>query len=335
MKKSIKVLITVVVLIILIGGGFFAWQYFGVPEEEVKGETADWQTYRNEEHGFEVKYPKDWEIFLAESSIVSVVDFVPQGFKAQTGLLFGPFRISARHEDLSQHLESFNSRDIKEVFVNNIPVKEVKGFYYRATFHSIYIENPHVDGFMEIVDDSYNYEEAGKITNQEAENLRKVFNQMLSTFRFIEGKTAGPTISCEYKKGEYEFRVYDSEGYVTGLVNGAVKQEISRSTYIGGDVTIYFPQDYYEYELFALKEGNYQLTKSSVQEGEEITFRAINIPISRGATHRYKINWKTLTQAKEGATLLIDDDGDGIFEKTVVISGIDFTCEEFIAQTKK
>jgi len=32
-----------------------------VLEEVIKDETADWQTYRNEEYGFEMKYPKDWE----------------------------------------------------------------------------------------------------------------------------------------------------------------------------------------------------------------------------------------------------------------------------------
>jgi hypothetical protein len=28
-------------------------------------DTSNWKTYRNEKYGFEVKYPKDWEIFLS------------------------------------------------------------------------------------------------------------------------------------------------------------------------------------------------------------------------------------------------------------------------------
>ncbi len=34
-----------------------------------KDETADWKTYKNEEYGFEVKYPKDWEV-VEDSSIL-------------------------------------------------------------------------------------------------------------------------------------------------------------------------------------------------------------------------------------------------------------------------
>jgi len=57
---SKKVFITITLIIVVLAGGIFAWQYFGAPGEKVKNETADWQTYRNEEFGFEIKYPKDW-----------------------------------------------------------------------------------------------------------------------------------------------------------------------------------------------------------------------------------------------------------------------------------
>jgi len=46
-----------IIVIILLAGGTFAWQYFGAPVEEKEtpaeefvDETADWQTYRNEEN---------------------------------------------------------------------------------------------------------------------------------------------------------------------------------------------------------------------------------------------------------------------------------------------
>ncbi len=68
-----------VILIILVAGGVLAWQYFGMPKEEVKvpeektqeeivkNETADWQIYRNEEYKIEFKHPKEWISLTLES----------------------------------------------------------------------------------------------------------------------------------------------------------------------------------------------------------------------------------------------------------------------------
>lgn len=61
-------LIIIVVLVILVSGGILGYQYWQFPEEEVqplvietlKDGTANWKTYRNEEYGFEVKYPPHW-----------------------------------------------------------------------------------------------------------------------------------------------------------------------------------------------------------------------------------------------------------------------------------
>ena len=76
MGHAFSKILILITLIVLAGGGFFAWQYFGVPKEVVKpskelaDETANWQTYRNEEYGSEIKYPRSWEV---ESSVTKEI----------------------------------------------------------------------------------------------------------------------------------------------------------------------------------------------------------------------------------------------------------------------
>ena len=58
----------IIILIIFVAGGILAWQYFGVPEEEVKApevkapvdETADWEIFKSDRYGFKMKYPSYW-----------------------------------------------------------------------------------------------------------------------------------------------------------------------------------------------------------------------------------------------------------------------------------
>ena len=144
----------------------------------------------------------------------------------------------------------------------------------------------------------------------------------------------GEILDCKYIKGEYKMRVYDSQGRVTGIVNGEIKEEIPGSIYDKetNTVIVFQPSDSYTYEFFAVKGGNYQFTLASVLGGEVTNFYLQNIPILPGATHRIQVD-EEVRKGKKGAILLIDADSDGEFEEKIPF-GKELTCEDFIARTK-
>ncbi len=73
MLKQILVLLGVIIVtIIIVSCGFFAYQYFIKPQTPItlpeqtgnvqnsNTQTADWKTYKNNKYGFEIKYPNNW-----------------------------------------------------------------------------------------------------------------------------------------------------------------------------------------------------------------------------------------------------------------------------------
>ena len=78
-KTNWKFLLIVIILAIVLGGGVLGWQWLEfkkemkIPEfklsEKIKDETVNWKTYRNEEYGFEFKYPSNWEIAEGEKAV--------------------------------------------------------------------------------------------------------------------------------------------------------------------------------------------------------------------------------------------------------------------------
>ena len=203
MKKFTKVSIVVVVLIILIGGGIFVWQYFGKQGEEpntsevAKDKTAGWQTYRSEEYGYEVRYPSGWEIIDAGLARGSV------GFrnKKESTLLIYPDGFPTSLIDAINTVESKDIIGEKRVSMRNYLTEEGDWWARLIEFqehpstwsvdHWIWIRLDIIDERVECAvmpppDGECGYGVGRKFFGTIDRLEQQTIDQILSTFRFIE-----------------------------------------------------------------------------------------------------------------------------------------------------
>ena len=133
-----------------------------------------------------------------------------------------------------------------------------------------------------------------------------------------------------------ELRVYDSQGRVTGLVSGEIKEGIPLSFYDGeyNSVVILLSSDSYIYEVAGTEQGSYGFELKYVEGEKAVTFTAIDIATTSGAVHKYSIDWDALSQGEEGVTVDVDSDGDGITDYTVRGGNV-ITGDEFIPPSSR
>ncbi len=117
-----------------------------------------------------------------------------------------------------------------------------------------------------------------------------------------------------------DMQIQDSEGNVTGVVNGKVVENIPNSIYDEENerILVLLPDENYEPKLVATGSGTYGFTATNVEDGvvEEIHVDAA--PVKVGEVHEYNIDWNKAKDDKADAVeVKIDKDGDGTFEKTV------------------
>ena len=134
-----------------------------------------------------------------------------------------------------------------------------------------------------------------------------------------------------------EFRVYDSQGRVTGLVDGETKEEIPDSVYSDGAVLIFGSTDSYRYEVVGTGHGTYGL-EIAIKEGEEAKGIAFSdLAIVPYEVHRYTVVGGTPSSGQATATIEIDFDGDGVFQhsKTLCPPDAAFTISPGTISTNK
>jgi len=175
----------IVVFIALIAGGSILWLgmrqdfYYETPgvtiHKKVLNETADWQTYRNQEYGFEVKYFSQWEIMhegYYNEKAPYEVSFAPKNLE-------GPYAAP-----ISILIKTQNSEEICYASAGGILISKSEITIDNIKSQQAICGDGPEGGFGVIsipLKNNLIYEL--RYNNTEWE---EVFNQMLSTFRFIK-----------------------------------------------------------------------------------------------------------------------------------------------------
>lgn len=182
-------------------------------------ETADWKTYKNEEYGFEVKYPNFIELYTIDNDAVipihSYMDICNTLDSMVCLYYFGkpnnhPFAASvtisvpkdANNDDMTEiDCANYNdySDDFKEMFdISNIDVKEIGGnrYYYFPISDAGLGHSKSMDLYRTFQDNrcfeiglNIEYLSASDdvaISEEEQKSILSQLDQILSTLRFLE-----------------------------------------------------------------------------------------------------------------------------------------------------
>jgi hypothetical protein len=137
--------------------------------------------------------------------------------------------------------------------------------------------------------------------------------------------------------------VSDDQGRVLGYVDGEIVSDIpgnfvfATRSMTNGLYDLFFiatnSTSSYTYQVEGGGLGTYNMTVSLTDDdGQELSFRAIEIPVGKGSVHRYMINWTLLKENDVGVKVWVDQDGDGIFEHEF-FSDMELLASEFEEQT--
>ena len=176
---------------------FYSYQYIWVPEEETtisqtktpEDETADWKVYRNEEYGFEMKYPREGAVYEEKGAEYFRVFFSLPAISHSVNKIL---RITIKDSSLPVYDYWCAMYDIQEKGV--VDFGNIRFYKLTGEDGGMSVWNEKTCYFTTRLDKRFEIIGAIEYTKYEVvsgrdfdpEKESKVFDEILSTFRFIE-----------------------------------------------------------------------------------------------------------------------------------------------------